>query len=85
MAREYLEVVIELKPGADPVPIVRCLEQHGLATFPLVTGILATGDGEAFRAAFGAEPQDTLPVPEKFSERVASIVVIPPKELHEDS
>jgi hypothetical protein len=81
---QHLEVVVELKPGADPVPVVRWLEQHGLATLPLVVGVLAAGTAETFRAAFGAEPTGTMPVPEELSELVASIVVVPPKQLHEN-
>ena len=76
-------MVVELKPGADPAPVVRWLHQHGLATLPLVVGMLATGDAEAFRAAFEAEPTGTLPVPEGLDEHVASITVAPPKQMHE--
>jgi hypothetical protein len=84
MAREWqhLEVAFELKPGADSVPVVRWLEQRGLTTLPLVVGILATGDADAFRAAFRTELSRMLPVPDELSEYVASVAVVPPKELH---
>lgn len=79
---QHLEVAVELKPGADPVPVIRWLEQRGLATLPLVVGILATGDPAAFQSAFDAEPTGVLPVPDELANYVASIAVVPPKELH---
>ena len=81
--QQHVEVVVELKPGADGAPVAKWLEDRGLATYPLVVGILATGDAEAFRAAFEAEPSGVLPVPRELAQHVDSIAVAPPKRLHE--
>ena len=62
--------------------VTRWLEQHGLAALPLVVGVLATGDADAFRVAFGADPTGTLPIPAALSGQVASITVVPPREMH---
>jgi hypothetical protein len=50
---------------------------------PLVVGLLATGDATVVRAAFGAEPQGMLPVPDELRAHVQSVAVVPPKRLHE--
>jgi len=82
--QRYLEVVVELRPGVAPGPVARWLERRGLATVPLVVGILATGDAEDFRAAFGAEPAGSLSVPEELADEVAAIRVVPAKGTHHD-
>ena len=84
MAEEqrHLEVVVELKPGVAPGPVTQWLERRGLATVPLVVGVLATGDAEEFRAAFGAEPAGSLSIPEELADEVAAIRVVPPKGTH---
>ena len=74
---------MEFRPGADQGAVVTWLEKHGLATLPLVVGILATGDSDVLRTAFGVQPTGMLPVPEELAEDVASIAVVPPKQLHE--
>jgi hypothetical protein len=81
--RQHVEVTVELRPGADPDVVSTWLRQHGLDVMPLVVGLLATGDATAVRAAFGAEPEGTLPVPEELRARVESVAVVPPKRLHE--
>jgi len=52
---------------------------------PLVVGLLATGDAAAVRAAFGADPHGTLPVPDELRAHVQSVAVVPPKRLHESA
>jgi hypothetical protein len=81
--QQHVEVTIELRPGADPGVVAKWLRQHGLDAMPLVVGLLATGDATAVRAAFGAEPQGTLAVPEELRAHVQSVAVVPPKRLHE--
>ena len=56
--------------------------EHNLEALPLVVGLLATGDAAAVRAAFGAEPEGELPVPEELRADVESVSVVPPKQLH---
>jgi hypothetical protein len=80
--QRHLEVVVELKPGVAPAPVTQWLERRGLATVPLVVGVLATGDAEEFRAAFGAEPAGSLSIPEELADEVAAIRVVPPKGTH---
>jgi hypothetical protein len=81
--RQHVEIVAELKPGADPAPVARWFEERGLDTLPLVVGVLVTGDADALRAALRAEPTGTLPIPDELAEHVASIAVVPPKEMHD--
>jgi hypothetical protein len=81
--QQHVEVAVELRPGADSGVVANWLRQHGLDVMPLVVGLLATGDATAVRAAFGAEPQGTLPVPEELRAHVESVAVVPPKRLHE--
>jgi hypothetical protein len=83
--QEHLEVAVELRPGADPDVVATWLRGHGLEAMPLVVGLLGTGEAIAVRAAFGAEPQGTLPVPEELRSHVASVAVVPPRRLHEDA
>ena len=75
--KQHLEVVIELRPGADPGVPATWLRRHGLDAMPLVVGLLATGDAAAVRSAFGTDPEGTLPVPEELHEHVASVAVVP--------
>jgi hypothetical protein len=81
--QQHVEVAVELRPGADSGVVANWLRQHGLDVMPLVVGLLATGDATAVRAAFGAEPQGMLPVPEELRAYVESVAVVPPKRLHE--
>jgi hypothetical protein len=81
--RQHVEVVVELRSGADFGVVADWLRQHGLDVVPLTTGLLASGDATAVRAAFGREPQGTLPVPEELRGHVDSVAVVPPKRLHE--
>ena len=81
--QQHVEVAIELRPGADPGVVSTWLRQHGLDVMPLVVGLLATGDATAVRAAFGGEPEGTLPVPGELRSHVESVAVVPPKRLHE--
>jgi hypothetical protein len=81
--QQHVELVVEFRPGADAGVVANWLRQHSLDALPLVVGLLATGDAAAVRAAFGTEPQGTLPVPEELRAHVASVAVVPPKRLHE--
>jgi hypothetical protein len=81
--QQQVEVAVELRPGADRSVVEGWLQQRGLGTMPLVVGLLATGDTTAVRAAFGAEPEGTLPIPEELRAHVESVAVVPPKRLHE--
>lgn len=81
--QQHVEVAVELRLGANPGVVANWLRRHGLDTMPLVVGLLATGDATAVRAAFGAQPQGTLPVPEELRPHVESLAVVPPKRLHE--
>jgi hypothetical protein len=81
--QQHVELVVELRPGADTGVVANWLRQHSLEALPLVVGLLATGDAAAVRAAFGADPEGTLPVPEELSAHVRSIAVVPPKRMHE--
>jgi hypothetical protein len=81
--QQHVEVVVELRPGADADSVAVWLRRYALDALPLVVGLLATGESAAVRAAFGAEPQGTLPVPAALRAHVASVAVVPPKRLHE--
>lgn len=80
---QHVEVAVELRRGADPGLVENWLLRHGLNVMQLVVGFLATGDATAVRAAFGAEPQGMLPVPEELRAHVESVAVVPPKGFHE--
>jgi hypothetical protein len=80
--REHLEVLIELRPDGSRERVTSWLERRGLAAVPMVAGILATGDADAFAAALGADPRDAVRVPGELSEHVASITPVPPRQLH---
>jgi hypothetical protein len=81
--QQHVEVAVELRPGADRDAVANWLRRHALDAMPLVVGLLATGEATAVRAAFGAEPHGTLPVPDELRAHVASVAVVPPKRLHE--
>ena len=81
-APQHVELALELRPGADRGAVERWLRGHGLDVLPLVSGLLATGDASAARAAFGAEPAGDLPVPRELGAHVESVVAVPPKQLH---
>jgi hypothetical protein len=80
---QHVEVAVEVRPGADRGVVANWLRRHGMDAMPLVVGLLATGDATAVRAAFGAEPEGTLPVPDELRAHVQSVAVVPPKRLHE--
>ncbi|WP_222269054.1 hypothetical protein [Modestobacter marinus] len=80
--RQHREVVVQLRPGGDPEPVSGWLRRHDFDVSPLVVGLLATGDAAAVRAAFGAEPEGELPVPEELRGDVELISVVPPKQLY---
>lgn len=79
---QHREVVVQLRPGGDPERVKGWLRRRNLEVLPLVVGLLATGDAAAVRAAFGAEPEGELPVPEELRADVELISVVPPKQLH---
>jgi hypothetical protein len=87
--QDYLEVVVELTRGADPAVVRRWLEQRGFATLRLAVGVLATGNADAFRHAFGAEPSGRPPVPDELRGEEVKVYVVPsggvpdPAELRE--
>jgi hypothetical protein len=81
--QQHVELVVELRPGADSGVVANWLHQHSLDALPFVVGLLATGDADAVRATFGADPEGMLPVPEELSAHVRSIAVVPTKRLHE--
>jgi hypothetical protein len=83
--QQHVEVAVELRPGADPGVVATWLRRRGLDALPLVVGLLATGEATAVRAAFGAEPEGTLPVPEELRAHVASVAVFRQRRLHEDA
>jgi hypothetical protein len=78
----HLEVVVQLRPGGDPERVTGWLRRHNFEVLPLVVGLLATGDAAAIQAAFGAEPERELPVPDELRADVEVISVVPPKELY---
>ena len=78
----HREVAVELRPGGDLERVGGWLRERNLEVSPLLVGLLATGDGAAVRAAFGAEPEGQLPVPEELRADVESVSVVPPKHLH---
>jgi hypothetical protein len=79
---QHWEVVVRLRPGGDLERVKGWLRERNLEVLPLVVGLLATGDAAAVRAAFGAEPEGELPVPEELRADVESVSVVPPKQLH---
>jgi hypothetical protein len=79
---QHREVVVQLRPGGDPERVRGWLRERSLEVLPLVVGLLATGDAHAVRAAFGAEPEDELPVPDELRADVESVSIVPPKQLH---
>jgi hypothetical protein len=80
--QQHLEVVVELRPGADPDHAATWLRQQGLEVLPLVVGFLAAGDAATVAAAFRAEPKGQLPVPDELRAHVESVSIAPPKQLH---
>jgi hypothetical protein len=81
--QRHVEMAVELRPGADRGFVSDWLAQRGLDATSIVVGLLATGDAGAVRAAFGAEPRGTVPVPEALRAHVRSLAVVPPKRFHE--
>ena len=81
-SQQHVELALELCSGADRTAVEQWLRGYGLDVLPLVSGLLATGDAEAARAAFGAEPEGELPVPRELRAYVRSVVAVPPMELH---
>jgi hypothetical protein len=79
---QHREVALQLRPDGDPERVTGWLRRHNLEVLPLVVGLLATGDAAAVRAAFGAEPEGELPVPEELRADVEVIFVVPPKQLY---
>jgi len=79
---QHCEVVVRLRPGGDPERVRGWLRERNLEVLPLVVGLLATGDAHVVRAAFDAEPQDELPVPDELRADVESVSMLPPKQLH---
>ena len=79
---QYREVVVQVRPEGDLERVKRWLRERNLEVMPLVVGVLAVGDARVVRAAFDAEPEDELPVPAELRADVASVSVVPPKQLH---
>ena len=80
--QDHVEIVVELKPGAERSEVERVLRDQGFTTYPLVVGVLATGDAEAARRAFEMEPDGRLKVPDSLAQYVASAQISPPKRMH---
>jgi hypothetical protein len=80
--QDYLELVVELRSGADRAFVTRWLDERGFATLPLAVGVLATGDADTVWHAFGGEPHGRPPVPEELRQHVASLSLTPPKHWH---
>ena len=79
---QHREVALQLRPDGDPERVTGWLRRHDLKVLPLVIGLLASGDAAVVRAAFGAEPEGDLPVPEELRADVELISVVPPKHLY---
>jgi hypothetical protein len=79
---QHRELVVQLRPGGDLERVEGWLRERNLEALPLVVGLLGTGEAAAVRAAFGAEPEGDLPVPEELRADVESVSVVPPKQLH---
>jgi hypothetical protein len=80
--REHAEVVVLLRPGADPAAVMEALARGGLQVTRLTAGVLAAGDAAAIVAAFGAESLERLNVPGSLQAYVESVALVPPKSLH---
>jgi hypothetical protein len=78
--QEYVEIVLELAPGADPAPVARWLSERGFATQRLVVGVLGTGGRDALRAAFGEQGAGEPAVPPELAGWVEAVHLTPPKE-----
>jgi hypothetical protein len=82
----HVEAILEWGPGGPDPAVERWLAERGLEPLPMRAGLLLTGDGAAFKAAFGvdlerAEPPVRLHVPEELREAVASVTIPPPRQI----
>ncbi|MGY1776767.1 hypothetical protein ACI8AV_12980 [Geodermatophilus sp. SYSU D00804] len=79
---QHREVTVQLRPDGDAERVTGWLRRHDLEVSSLVVGLLATGAAAAVRAAFGAEPEGELPVPEELRADVDLILVVPPRQIY---
>lgn len=87
MIGPYVEAIL-LWHGAEPSTRAGgWLEDCGLVTLPMRTGLLIRGDRDVFEEVFGCEladavPPVALPIPDALTEAVASIVIPGPRQIH---
>jgi hypothetical protein len=79
---EFVEAVVELRPGASVRDLVEWCSRHGIDVTPMAAGTLITGSGRQFTEAFGVPVQDrskprTLPVPRALESTARSVTVLP--------
>jgi hypothetical protein len=83
MEKQHMEVVVELRQGADSQVVTDWLGQFGLEVMPLEIGLLAMGDAAAVRTAFGTGDPLALTVPDALREHVETAAIVPPKHFYE--
>ncbi len=84
---EYVEAVLVWSDQGPAAEVESWLRDHGFQTLEMAAGLLVSGTGRQFRAAFGldqlvAERPLALPVPDELRDKVASIMIGPPRRIY---
>ena len=83
----YVEAILVWSDRGPAPEVESWLRDHGFQTLEMAAGLLVSGTGRQFRAAFGldqlvAERPLALPVPDELRDKVASIMIGPPRRIY---
>jgi hypothetical protein len=82
MNSNYLEIILETAPGADPADLCDVLRKSGIEAHPMKVGVLVAGDIDDLRTVFPAltgADQSAVPVPDQLKGIVQAIYPVKPR------
>jgi len=87
MSQEYIEAILVWTPSGSSPTVNQWLADRGLQAMPMRRGLLISGDGQRFEAAFQVNLDSQslpaiLPIPAEWRDIVSSITVPKPPEYH---
>jgi hypothetical protein len=84
---EYIEAILVWSDQGPAPEAEAWLRAHGFQTLEMAAGLLVTGTARQFAEAFGIDPTVgerplALPVPDELRDKVASIMIGPPRRIY---
>jgi hypothetical protein len=84
---DYIEAILVWSDQGPAPEVESWLRTHGFQTMEMAAGLLVTGTRRQFAEAFGIDPTARerpleLPVPDELRDKVASIMIGPPRRIY---